>query len=170
MVLIDGMPIVSGLSTVYGLNGIPQALIDRIEVVKGPASTLYGSEAVAGLINVITKDPVAVPLVSADLMATSYGEVNADVGIRLHSGRHRSLLGINYFKYGLPVDKNLDGFTDVTLSDRLSVFNKWNFSRRNDRIFYLAGRYLYEDRWGGEMQWNKTYRGGEEIYGESIYR
>ncbi|HUP13075.1 MAG TPA: TonB-dependent receptor plug domain-containing protein, partial [Niastella sp.] len=54
MVLIDGMPIVSGLSTVYGLSGIPQSLVERIEVVKGPASTLYGSEAVGGLINIIT--------------------------------------------------------------------------------------------------------------------
>ena len=42
MILIDGMPIVSGLSTVYGLTGIPQALIERMEIVKGPASTLYG--------------------------------------------------------------------------------------------------------------------------------
>src|SRR5690606_6030491 len=49
MVLIDGMPIVSGLSTVYGLSAIPQSLIERVEVVKGPASTLYGSEAVGGL-------------------------------------------------------------------------------------------------------------------------
>ena len=46
MVLIDGLPIVSGLSTVYGLSGIPQALIERIEIVKGPAATLYGSEAI----------------------------------------------------------------------------------------------------------------------------
>ena len=55
-VLIDGMPIVSGLSTVYGLTGIPQALIERVEIVKGPASTLYGSEAVGGIINIITKN------------------------------------------------------------------------------------------------------------------
>ncbi len=55
MILIDGMPIVSSLSTVYGLNGIPNSLVERIEVVKGPASTLYGSEAVAGLVNIITK-------------------------------------------------------------------------------------------------------------------
>jgi len=55
MVLIDGMPIVSSLSTVYGLSGIPNSMIERIEIVKGPASSLYGSEAVGGLINIITK-------------------------------------------------------------------------------------------------------------------
>ena len=48
MILIDGMPIVGGLSTIYGLNGIPQSLIERVEIVKGPASTLFGSEAVGG--------------------------------------------------------------------------------------------------------------------------
>lgn len=58
MILIDGMPIVSSLSTVYGLAGIPNSMVKRIEVVKGPASTLYGSEAVGGLINIITKDPL----------------------------------------------------------------------------------------------------------------
>lgn len=45
LVMIDGMPIVSGLSTVYGLSGIPNSLIEQIEIVKGPASSLYGSEA-----------------------------------------------------------------------------------------------------------------------------
>ena len=76
MVLIDGMPIVSGLSTVYGLNGIPQSLIERVEIVKGPASTLYGSEAVGGLINVITKKITNAPIISADIFDTSWGELN----------------------------------------------------------------------------------------------
>ena len=39
MVLIDGMPIVSGLSTVYGLSGIPTSLVERVEIVKGPGSS-----------------------------------------------------------------------------------------------------------------------------------
>src|SRR5690606_14996235 len=43
------------------------------------------------------------------------------------------------------------------------------FKRKNKRIFSLAGRYYYEDRWGGEMQWEPKYRGGDEVYGESIY-
>jgi outer membrane receptor for ferrienterochelin and colicins len=73
MILIDGMPIVSSLSTVYGLSGIPQSLIKRIEVVKGPASTLYGSEALAGLINVITKDAGSAPLARAEFSGTSIG-------------------------------------------------------------------------------------------------
>src|SRR5690606_23353080 len=42
LILIDGMPIVSGLSTVYGFHGIPKSIIQSIEVVKGPSSTLYG--------------------------------------------------------------------------------------------------------------------------------
>ena len=170
MVLIDGMPIVSGLSTVYGLTGIPQSLIDRVEVVKGPASTLYGSEAVGGLINIITKKPYAAPLFSADIFATDWGEINTDLGLRYRlSEKTKGLLGLNYFNYQNPLDKNGDGFTDVTLQNRLSVFNKFNFERNNDRIFSLAGRYIHENRWGGQMDWTSEHRGGDEIYGESIY-
>lgn len=170
MVLIDGMPIVSGLSTVYGLTGIPQSLIERMEIVKGPASTLYGSEAVGGLVNIITKKPSSAPLVSADVFATSWAEVNTDLGVRYDLGKKiSSLLGINYFNYQNPIDNNKDGFTDVTLQNRISVFNKFNIDREDGRVFSLAGRYVYEDRWGGEMDWTKEYRGGDEIYGESIY-
>lgn len=170
MVLIDGMPIVSSLSTVYGLSGIPNALIDRVEVVKGPASSLYGSEAVGGLINIITKRVDNAASLSADLMTTSYLEHNLDVGFKLKVAPTVNVLtGISYFKYGNKVDQNDDNFTDVTLQDRISLFQKWNFKRKENRLFSLAGRFLYEDRWGGEMNWTRAHRGGDEVYGESIY-
>jgi outer membrane receptor for ferrienterochelin and colicins len=170
MVLIDGMPIVSGLATVYGLTGIPQALIDRIEVVKGPASTLYGSEAVGGLINVITKSPLTAPVFSVDGFTTGWGETNLDLGIRSKWGSNvQSLTGISGFYYDNPVDNNGDGFTDLTLAKRISLFQKIQVDRPNNRVFNLAARYVYEDRWGGEMNWTKADRGGDQVYGESIY-
>lgn len=170
MVMIDGMPIVSGLSTVYGLSGIPNSLVERIEIVKGPASSLYGSEAVGGLINIITKSPASAPRFMTDVFSTSWGEVNIDLGVASKVGSSAEMLtGINYFNYSNPQDHNGDNFTDVTLQDRISIFQKWNFIRKSGKLFSLAGRFFYEDRWGGEIQWNKSYRGGDEVYGESIY-
>ena len=127
MVLIDGMPIVSGLSTVYGINGIPMHMIDRIEVIKGPASTLYGSEAVGGLINIVTKKINQAPVFSVDLMGTSWQEYNIDLGVKSSFGKFETLLGANYFHYNNPIDNNNDNFTDVALNQRVSLFNKWSF-------------------------------------------
>jgi outer membrane receptor for ferrienterochelin and colicins len=170
LVLIDGMPIVSSLSTVYGLSGIPNSLVERIEIVKGPASSLYGSEAVGGLINIITKNPTNAPVFSADYFTTSYFESNLDLGMKFNAGKKAiSLLGVNYFNYDQIIDKDKDNFTDVTLSERISIFNKWSFKRNNNRLFTIAARGMYEDRWGGDIRWEKKYRGGDEIYGESIY-
>ena len=170
LVLIDGMPIVSGLGTVYGLSGIPNSLIAQIEIVKGPASSLYGSEAVGGLINIITKSTAEAPDFFADGFLSDWGEYNLDVGAKINMGKKTDvLLGVNYFNYDTPIDNNGDNFTDLTLQNRISIFQKWNFKRDENRIFSIAGRYFHEDRWGGEMQWTPEFRGGDEIYGESIY-
>lgn len=170
LVLIDGMPIVSSLSTVYGLSGIPNSLVERIEIVKGPASSLYGSEAVGGLINIITKNPLNAPIFSADVFTTSWLETNVDLGVKWNVGKKATaLLGLNYFKYNNRIDNDKDGFTDVSLSDRISLFQKWTFDRNENRLFTIAARAVYEDRFGGDMRWEKKHRGGDEIYGESIY-
>jgi outer membrane receptor for ferrienterochelin and colicins len=135
MITIDGMPIVSSLASVYGLFGIPTQLIERVEIVKGPASGLYGSEAIGGLINIITKSPEKAPLFTANFMTTNWLEHNLDIGTKFNLGKKvSSLLGVNYFNYQNTVDKNNDQFTDVTLQHRVSVFNKLSFARKNNRI------------------------------------
>ncbi|AZA46828.1 TonB-dependent receptor [Chryseobacterium carnipullorum] len=170
MILIDGMPIVSSLSTVYGLSGIPNSLVDRIEVVKGPASSIYGSEAMGGVINIITKNALTAPKLSVDMMTSTWSENNLDVSTKFNIGKNAaSLLSINYFSFKEKIDQNKDNFTDAALQSRVSVFNKWNFQRKENRQASFAMRYLYEDRFGGEMQWNRSYRGSGDVYGESIY-
>jgi outer membrane receptor for ferrienterochelin and colicins len=170
MILIDGMPIVSSLSTVYGLSGIPNSLIERIEIVKGPASSLYGSEAVGGLINIITKSPQNAPKFSADIFSTSWAETNTDIGFKFNlSEKLDFLTGLNYFRFNDIYDLNNDNFTDVTLQNRISIFQKVNVNRKANRLFTFAGRYNYEDRWGGDVKWTPQFRGGSQIYGESIY-
>ena len=170
LVLIDGMPIVSGLSSVYGLMGIPSSMIERLEIAKGPASALYGSEAMGGTINLVTKKAFLAPRFSADVYTTSYLENNFDLGGRISLGKKADwIVGSNIYYYDNKVDVNDDNFTDVTLQKRASLFNKISFRRPGDREFTVAGRLVYEDRWGGEMNWSKEHRGGDSIYGESIY-
>ena len=166
MILIDGLPMVSGLSSVYGLSGIPQSLIEKIEVIKGPASAIYGSEAIGGLINIITKLPEYSDKLSFETYYTGWGEKNFDLGYKYKFLKKiNSMIGINYFNYSNPIDKNEDGFTDLSIQDRISIFNKINLKDK----FSIATRFYYEDRWGGELDWDPTFRGSNLKYGESIY-
>ena len=55
--LMDSRPIFSSLASVYGLEQIPTGMVDRVEVVRGGGSALYGSNAIAGVVNIITKEP-----------------------------------------------------------------------------------------------------------------
>ncbi len=105
-----------------------------------------------------------------DSFATSWKEFNADLGFKINAGKKATALtGVNYFKYANIIDNNHDNFTDVTLQDRISIFQKWNFVRKNNRLLSVAARYFSEDRWGGDTRWTKAFRGGDSLYGESIY-
>ncbi|HEX4887622.1 MAG TPA: TonB-dependent receptor [Luteibaculaceae bacterium] len=168
MILVDGMPLVSSLSTVYGLMGIPSSLIERVEVVKGPSSSLYGSEAMGGVINVITKSQ-AESKIELDVMSNHWGETSADLAWMERLGSRFSVLtGLHHFRFQERIDKNNDLFTDVALQNRTSIFQKWQMDRPKSRQFSMAGRYLNEDRWGGDLRWNESFKGGDSIYGEHI--
>ncbi|RZK50187.1 MAG: TonB-dependent receptor [Pedobacter sp.] len=170
IILVDGMPVMSSLGSVYGMHGIPMGLIERVEVIKGPASITYGSEAMGGVINIITQKNVNVPKFQSEVLYTCYGEANIDAGLKLNIEEKWSVLsGLNYFRYQNKFDQNRDNFTDVTLQNRIAIFLKLDQQRRFNRKHQLMLRYMYEDRWGGEMNWNSNFRGGEEVYGESIY-
>ena len=173
-ILMDGTPIYGSLASVYGLNGIPNMIIDRFEVIKGPSSTLYGSEAVAGVINIITKNPEKQPIVSADLMTSTHEEVFGNFAFAPSIGKSSSYIGINFGYANHYADNNLDGFGDGVNSDHVSLFSKFNIYRPSDKIFTIAAKYYYEDRRNGvelfvKDRAYKTLRGSDEIYGESIY-
>ncbi|HRP01548.1 MAG TPA: TonB-dependent receptor [Candidatus Kapabacteria bacterium] len=57
-ILIDGKPIITSLNSMYALDQIPSNMIDRVEIVRGGGSALYGGNAIAGVVNIITKPPV----------------------------------------------------------------------------------------------------------------
>lgn len=170
MIVIDGMPIMGGLSTVYGLQGIPTSLIDQVEVIKGPASTVYGSEAMAGLINVVTKNIDCVPKFSLDFNISSWGELQTSIVYKLiDKQRLKAFSSIDIFNYNNPIDNNDDGFTDLSLKNRYSIFNKFQFFNKNGyNPLNLTLRYLNEDRWGGQMNFTEQDRGKNTVYGESI--
>ena len=173
-VLMDGIPMYGNLASVYGLNGIPNMIIDRLEIIKGPSSTLYGSEAVAGVINIITKDPENQPLLSIDIQGTFLNESFINMALTPKIGKTIGYFGVNWDRKNHYDDFNNDGFGDDINIDRISVFNKWDIHRKSNKQFTISSRYYFEDRRNGveEFLKNDNYknlRGSENIYGESIY-
>lgn len=169
LILIDGMPIMSSLSTVYGLNGIPTSLIKQIEIIKGPSSTLYGTEAVAGVINIITNRPEDISKLELESFMSSHGEKNLDLSWSPRWKKANMLFSANLFHMDNFMDENGDGFADEVLSDRISLFNKWSFNRESGKAFDITGKYYFEDRFGGLENWTEEFRGSDSLYGESIY-
>ncbi|MDD7529701.1 MAG: TonB-dependent receptor [Prevotellaceae bacterium] len=109
-VLVDGEPVYSGLAGVYGLQQMGTTDVDRLEIVKGAGSALYGSSAVAGAINIITKEPTFEPSLTADLQFGNYGykSFNASGSMR------RKNIGLNIFAQRVEedaIDETQDGMT-----------------------------------------------------------
>ena len=167
--LIDGMPIMGALASVYGLNGINPAIVEQVEILKGPSSTLYGSEALAGVINVITKDPRFAPRYSLNVFGTSHRETNADFALASGTDRTHALVSgsVSYVDHFM--DNVADGFADIPSGGRASLFGKLDYYGRTQKRFGLAAKVYYEDRLGGTELFDRSLRGSSTVYGESIF-
>lgn len=122
-VLIDGRPVFNALMGLYGLEQIPTSMIDRIEVVKGGGSAIYGSSAIAGTVNVITTTPkddlVSVGMSGGVIDGQSVeGSINAAITKVNKNAGFSVVINQNSRE---PYDANDDGFSELPKLHGLNV-------------------------------------------------
>lgn len=116
-ILINSRPVISALSGVYGLEQIPVNMIDRVEVVRGGGSALFGANAVGGTINIITKDPVnnsfQVSSTMSNMNAKSWEQyLGANVSLVARDNSYGIALYESYRNRN-PYDADGDGFSEL---------------------------------------------------------
>lgn len=96
LVLVDGVRMTSATLGSARLEHIPLALVDRVEIVRGPMSHLYGSEAIGGVIQIFTRRGHGAPHLTATLGLGSYGHRSADAAVSGHTGAWRYALAAGH--------------------------------------------------------------------------
>lgn len=135
-ILINSRPIFSALNSVYGLEQIPSNIVERIEVVRSGGSALYGSNAIGGTINIITREPIEdsweirsnTALIGGDALDQTFNINGAIVNESLTSGVTFYGMSRNRDSY----DANGDGFTELVQLEN-TVLGARAFFKPTDR-------------------------------------
>lgn len=154
-ILIDSSPVVSAMTGVYGLEQIPAEMLHTIEIVKGGGSALYGGNAVAGVINVLTREPQENRTALKLHQEAISGKPSTNLGF--HSSlvskdmNTKTYLFANYQKRE-PVDLNADSFSELgTLSNTSFGLNFYNYFTKLDGNLKLGFFRIFEERRGGDL-------------------
>jgi outer membrane receptor for ferrienterochelin and colicins len=164
-ILINSRPIFSGLAGVYGLELIPSNMIDQIEIVRGGGSALYGSNAIAGTVNLILKDPVSnyfeaginsamigVGAGGGDVVSDNTLSVNATT---VSSDKKAGIALYGYYRNRPMYDANGDGFSEMTMIDN-TTFGSRLFYRPGDKSKLSLDFFnINESRRGGDVDSEK---------------
>ncbi|WP_435357754.1 TonB-dependent receptor [Emticicia sp. SJ17W-69] len=149
--LQDGFPLYSGFAGGLSILQIPPLNLKRAEVIKGSTSTLYGGGAIAGLINLITKEPTINREIS---FLTNTNQTSALDLSGFYSERYKKT-GLTVFassNFQKAYDANKDGFSDIPKFDRYTINPKF-FYYPNDKTTFSAGINAgFEKRKGGDLQ------------------
>ena len=124
-ILMDSRPIFSSLASVYGLEQLPAGMVDRIEVIRGGGSALFGANAIAGVVNIITKEPTRnffnVSNSSAFTQEGSY-DINTNLNASVVSENQKA--GIYVFgvqRNRQQYDRDHDGYSDIPTLNSTTV-------------------------------------------------
>ncbi|MDQ7916605.1 TonB-dependent receptor [Mesonia sp. MT50] len=154
-ILINGRPIFSPLTGLYGLEQIPVNMIERIEVVRGGVSALYGSSAIGGTVNVITKTPKQ----NSYSASYTYQNIDGKTNQSLINGNATVVskaynAGATFFvssRRREAFDANGDNFSELPeLKDNSFGMNAFYLPSENSKL-EVSFSSLYEYRYGGEM-------------------
>jgi len=162
-VLIDGQPLYSGLAGVYGLQQFSTVDVDKIEVIKGAGSALYGSGAVAGAINIISREPSYQPQTKVETQIGSHGTQRYDLSSSLRNEKGNVGLTIFAQRYSeQAIDETGEGSTreEVRKPDGVSDHVDSELTNLGFSLFVndafggsdqlvLRGRSVFEQRQGG---------------------
>ena len=148
--LTENYPNFRGASSLYGLDYVPGAWMESIQVSKGTSSVKNGYEALAGQINVEFKKPQTADLFSANLFASDAGryEANTDASWHVNDKLSTGLL-IHYSNDKMSHDDNGDGFLDTPIKEQVNVMNRWSYNS-GSYVSQYGGRFLHENRTGGQ--------------------
>ncbi|MBN2659984.1 MAG: TonB-dependent receptor [Tannerellaceae bacterium] len=148
--LTENYPNFRGASSLYGLDYVPGAWMESIQVSKGTSSVKNGYEALAGQINVEFKKPQTADLFSANIFASDAGryEANTDASWHVNDKLSTGLL-IHYSNDKMSHDDNDDGFLDTPIKEQVNVMNRWSYNS-GSYVSQYGGRFLHENRTGGQ--------------------
>ena len=154
-ILINGRAIFSPLTGLYGMEQIPTNMIDRIEVVRGGGSSLYGSSAIGGIVNVITKIPTS----NNYSLGYDFSIINGDTQDKVISGNATVISdnknsGATFFVNNRNrgwYDHNEDNFSELpSLRDNTFGATLFLLPSKNQKLEANLGS-IHEYRYGGEM-------------------
>jgi outer membrane receptor for ferrienterochelin and colicins len=154
-ILIDGRPIYNSLQGVYGIEQIPANMIERVEVVRSGGSALYGSSAVAGTVNVITKEPTK----NSYYLSTNQSFINGTtpdqtylLGADVVNDSKTAGLSLNGLNRNRDFwDSNGDGFSEIGQLKATSFSLKGFYKPTELSKLTITGYNIYEFRRGGNQ-------------------
>lgn len=170
-VLIDGLPMIQGLSYTYGISSIPGTLVDNIYVSKGANSVLQGYESISGQINVETKEPDKTDQLFLNVYVNNFMERHLNVNYAFKQGKWSNLTSFHTVQPANKIDRDDDDFIDLPLLTRYMISNKWKYGNEKDWGWnsQIGLRFLNEERIGGQTSFNaENDKGSTSVYGQSV--